>query len=151
MVSKLRKAGIEEPEKKHTVHYTRNEELNELLNYFVDQGRAENIWFSIEAEDLFGSSRQSLIKDTIYMTLTQATRCCIKTTTPRNRYIKLRCRAVQNKIFIKILYSCEERQILYVDNLFLAQKEAVERVGGYMKQELENDVGVIKIAIPDLN
>lgn len=149
MVSNLLKAEVDEPQHiDRRMRSSDNAKINKLLNDFAEQAKTDGIWFSKEAEALSDSNLSIMIVDTIRIALQHARGSCIETTAPRNRFIKIRGRSIQNKLFIKILYSCEERKICYFAGDILKVKERVEDADGYMKQQLEKDVGVIKIAVP---
>ncbi|MDD6326492.1 MAG: hypothetical protein PUA72_13060 [Lachnospiraceae bacterium] len=83
------------------------------------------------------------------MALDTAKSNCIETTPPRGRYIRIRCRDMQEQTLIKIQYSCEDRMIREFDKGIIKMRDLIDSVGGYLKFQLDGDKGIIKIAVPD--
>ena len=129
--------------------YTSYSEMNELFNRFVAEADADEIWISAEIQELKENRSGNRLCQIVDMALDTAKRNCIETTAPRGRYIRIRCRNMQEQTFIKIQYSCEDRIIRGFDKRIIKMRELIGSVGGYLKLQLDGDIGIIKIAIPD--
>ena len=129
--------------------YTSYSEMNELFNRFVAEADADEIWISAEIQELKENRSGNRLCQIVDMALDTAKRNCIETTAPRGRYIRIRCRNMQEQTFIKIQYSCEDRIIRGFDKRIIKMRELIGSVGGYLKLQLDGDTGIIKIAIPD--
>ena len=123
--------------------------MNELFNRFVAEADADEIWISAEIQELKENRSGNRLCQIVDMALDTAKRNCIETTAPRGRYIRIRCRNMQEQTFIKIQYSCEDRIIRGFDKRIIKMRELIGSVGGYLKLQLDGDTGIIKIAIPD--
>lgn len=129
--------------------YTSYLEMNELLNRFVKEAEDSGIWVSVEAVDLRENRMGQSLCELVRMALDTAKENCIETTPPRGRYIKIRSREMQQQMLIRIEFSCEDRMIREFDKSIVRMRELIETAGGYLKIQLIDDTGNIKIAIPD--
>ena len=129
--------------------YTSYSEMNEVLNRFATEAEADDIWVSAEVQELRENRSGKRLCQIVGMALDAARRNCIETTPPRGRYIRIRCRDVQEQTLIKIQYSCEDRVIREFDKSIIKMRDLIESSYGYLKIQLDSDVGCIKIAIPD--
>ena len=129
--------------------YTSYSEMNELLNQFVKEAEDSGIWVSVEAVDLRENRMGQSLCELVRMALDTAKENCIETTPPRGRYIKIRSREMQQQMLIRIEFSCEDRMIREFDKSIVRMRELIETAGGYLKIQLIDDTGNIKIAIPD--
>ena len=129
--------------------YTSYSEMNELLNRFVKEAEDSGIWVSVEAVDLRENRMGQSLCELVRMALDTAKENCIETTPPRGRYIKIRSREIQQQMLIRIEFSCEDRMIREFDKSIVRMRELIETAGGYLKIQLIDDTGNIKIAIPD--
>ena len=129
--------------------YTSYSEMNELLNRFVKEAEDSGIWVSVEAVDLRENRMGQSLCELVRMALDTAKENCIETTPPRGRYIKIRSRVMQQQMLIRIEFSCEDRMIREFDKSIVRMRELIETAGGYLKIQLIDDTGNIKIAIPD--
>lgn len=129
--------------------YTSYSEMNEVLNRFAAEADADDIWISAEVQELKENRTGNRLCQIVDMALDTAKKNCIETTPPRGRYIRIRCRDMQEQTLIKIQYSCEDRIIREFDKGLIKMRELIESVGGYLKLQLDGDTGSIKIAIPD--
>lgn len=129
--------------------YTSYSEMNELLNRFVKEAEGSGIWVSVEAVDLRENRMGQSLCELVRMALDTAKENCIETTPPRGRYIKIRSREMQQQMLIRIEFSCEDRMIREFDKSIVRMRELIETAGGYLKIQLIDDTGNIKIAIPD--
>ena len=129
--------------------YTSYSEMNELLNRFVEEAEDSGIWVSVEAVDLRENRMGQSLCELVRMALDTAKENCIETTPPRGRYIKIRSREMQQQMLIRIEFSCEDRMIREFDKSIVRMRELIETAGGYLKIQLIDDTGNIKIAIPD--
>ena len=129
--------------------YTSYSEMNELLNRFVKEAEDSGIWVSVEAVDLRENRMGQSLCELVRMALDTAKENCIETTPPSGRYIKIRSREMQQQMLIRIEFSCEDRMIREFDKSIVRMRELIETAGGYLKIQLIDDTGNIKIAIPD--
>lgn len=129
--------------------YTSYSEMNEVLNRFATEAEADDIWISAEIQELKENRSGKRLCQIVSMALDTARRNCIETTPPRGRYIRIRCRDIQEQTLIKIQYSCEDRVIREFDKSIIKMRDLIESSYGYLKIQLDSDVGCIKIAIPD--
>ena len=129
--------------------YTSYSEMNELLNRFVKEAEDSGIWVSVESVDLRENRMGQSLCELVRMALDTAKENCIETTPPRGRYIKIRSREMQQQMLIRIEFSCEDRMIREFDKSIVRMRELIETAGGYLKIQLIDDTGNIKIAIPD--
>ena len=129
--------------------YTSYSEMNEMLNRFVTETEADDIWISAEVQELKENRSSKRLCQIVSMALDTARRNCIETTPPRGRYIRIRGRDIQEQTLIKIQYSCEDRVIREFDKSIIKMRDLIESSYGYLKIQLDGDVGCIKIAIPD--
>ena len=129
--------------------YTSYSEMNELLNRFVKEAEDSGIWVSVEAVDLRENRMGQSLCELVRMALDTAKENCIETTPPRGRYIKILSREMQQQMLIRIEFSCEDRMIREFDKSIVRMRELIETAGGYLKIQLIDDTGNIKIAIPD--
>ncbi len=129
--------------------YTSYSDMNEVLNRFVKEATESNIWVSVEATDLKENRMGHQLCELVSMALDTAKENCIETTPPRGRYIKIRSREMQQQMLIRIQFACEDRMIREFDKSIVRMRELIESAGGYLKIQLIDDTGNIKIAIPD--
>ena len=57
---------------------------------------------------------------------------------------------MQQQMLFKIQFSCEDRMIREFDKNIVRMRDLIESYDGYLKIQLDGDVGNIKIAIPDV-
>ena len=124
-------------------------EMNEVLNRFTAEAEADDIWTSAEVRELKENRSGNRLCQIVSMALDTAKSNCIETTPPRGRYIRIRCRDMQEQTLIKIQYSCEDRMIREFDKGIIKMRDLIDSVGGYLKFQLDGDKGIIKIAVPD--
>ena len=129
--------------------YTSYSEMNEVLNRFAAEAEDENIWMSADVQDLKENRVGNRLCQIVAMALDTAKRNCVETTPPRGRYIKIRSMDRQEQTFIKIQFSCEDQVLREFDKSIVKMRELIETSGGYLKIQLDKDIGSIKIAIPD--
>ena len=129
--------------------FTSYPEMNEVLNRFTAEAEADDIWTSAEVRELKENRSGNRLCQIVSMALDTAKSNCIETTPPRGRYIRIRCRDMQEQTLIKIQYSCEDRVIREFDKSIIKMRDLIESSYGYLKIQLDSDVGCIKIAIPD--
>ena len=129
--------------------YTSYSEMNEVLNRFAAEADEDNIWVSAEVQDLKENRLGERLCQIVSMALDTARRNCIETTSPRGRYIRIRSREMQQQMLLKIQFSCEDRMIREFDKSIIRMRDLIESYDGYLKIQLDGDVGNIKIAIPD--
>lgn len=136
-------------QKLNRIFYTSYSEMNEVLNRFVRDAEDNGIWVSVEAADLKENRMGQSLCELVRMALDTAKENCIETTPPRGRYIKIRSREMQQQMLIRIEFACEDRMIREFDKSIVRMRELIEAAGGYLKIQLIDDTGNIKIAIPD--
>ncbi len=136
-------------QKLNRIFYTSYSEMNEVLNRFVRDAEDNGIWVSVEAADLKENRMGQSLCELVRMALDTAKENCIETTPPRGRYIKIRSREMQQQMLIRIEFACEDRMIREFDKSIVRMRELIETAGGYLKIQLIDDTGNIKIAIPD--
>ncbi len=129
--------------------YTSYSEMNEVLNRFAAEAEADDIWISAEVRDLKENRLGERLCQIVSMALDTARHNCIETTSPKGRYIRIRSREMQQQMLIKIQFSCEDRMIREFDKNIVRMRDLIESYDGYLKIQLDGDVGNIKIAIPD--
>ena len=129
--------------------YTSYSEMNEVLNRFAAEAEADDIWISAEVRDLKENRLGERLCQIVSMALDTARHNCIETTSPKGRYIRIRSREMQQQMLIKIQFSCEDRVIREFDKNIVRMRDLIESYDGYLKIQLDGDVGNIKIAIPD--
>ena len=150
MVAVQRQDTIERMnQRQNRCFYTSYSEMNEVLNRFATEAEADDIWISAEIQELKENRSGKRLCQIVSMALDTARRNCIETTPPRGRYIRIRCRDIQEQTLIKIQYSCEDRVIREFDKSIIKMRDPIESSYGYLKIQLDSDVGCIKIAIPD--
>ena len=139
--------GMNQRQNRH--FFTSYPEMNEVLNRFAAEADADEIWISAEVQELKENRSGSQLCQIVGMALDTAKRNCIETTPPRGRYIRIRCRDMQEQTLIKIQYSCEDRMLREFDKAIVKMRDLIESVGGYLNLQLDGDKGIIKIAVPD--
>lgn len=139
--------GMNQRQNRH--FFTSYPEMNEVLNRFAAEADADDIWISAEVQELKENRSGSQLCQIVGMALDTAKRNCIETTPPRGRYIRIRCRDMQEQTLIKIQYSCEDRMLREFDKGIIKMRELINSVDGYLKLQLDGDKGIIKIAVPD--
>ena len=150
MVAVQRQDTIERMnQRQNRCFYTSYSEMNEVLNRFATEAEADDIWISAEIQELKENRSGKRLCQIVSMALDTARRNCIETTPPRGRYIRIRCRDIQEQTLIKIQYSCEDRVIREFDKSIIKMRDLIESSYGNLKIQLDSDVGCIKIAIPD--
>ena len=130
--------------------YTSYSEMNEVLNRFAAEAEADDIWISAEVRDLKENRLGERLCQIVNMALDTARHNCIETTSPKGRYIRIRSREMQQQMLFKIQFSCEDRMIREFDKNIVRMRDLIESYDGYLKIQLDGDVGNIKIAIPDV-
>ena len=141
--------GMNQDQRHNRCFYTSYSEMNEVLNRFVSEAELDNIWMSAEVQDLKENRLGNRLCEIVSLALDTARKNCIETTPPRGRYIKIRSREMQQQMLIKIQFSCDDRIIRKFDKGIVRMRELVESSGGYLKIQLIEDAGNIRIAIPD--
>lgn len=139
--------GMNQRQNRH--FFTSYPEMNEVLNRFAAEADADEIWISAEVQELRENRSGNQLCQIVGMALDTAKRNCIETTPPRGRYIRIRCRDMQEQTLIKIQYSCEDRMLREFDKGIIKMRELINSVDGYLKLQLDGDKGIIKIAVPD--
>ena len=139
--------GMNQRQNRH--FFTSYPEMNEVLNRFAAEADADEIWISAEVQELKENRSGNQLCQIVGMALDTAKRNCIETTSPRGRYIRIRCRDMQEQTLIKIQYSCEDRMLREFDKGIIKMRELINSVDGYLKLQLDGDKGIIKIAVPD--
>ena len=129
--------------------FTSYPERNEVLNIFTAEAEADDIWTSAEVQELKENRSGNRLCQIVSMALDTAKSNCIETTPPRGRYIRIRCRDMQEQTLIKIQYSCEDRMIREFDKGIIKMRDLIDSVGGYLKFQLDGVKGINKIAVPD--
>ena len=130
--------------------YTSYSEMNEVLNRFAAEAEADDIWISAEVRDLKENRLGERLCQIVSMALDTARHNCIETTSPKGRYIRIRSREMQQQMLFKIQFSCEDRMIREFDKNIVRMRDLIESYDGYLKIQLDGDVGNIKIEIPDV-
>ena len=130
--------------------YTSYSEMNEVLDRFAAEAEADDIWISAEVRDLKENRLGERLCQIVSMALDTARHNCIETTSPKGRYIRIRSREMQQQMLLKIQFSCEDRMIREFDKNIVRMRDLIESYDGYLKIQLDGDVGNIKIAIPDV-
>lgn len=139
--------GMNQRQNRH--FFTSYPEMNEVLNRFTAEAEADDIWTSAEVQELKENRLGNRLCQIVSMALDTAKSNCVETTPPRGRYIRIRCRDMQEQTLIKIQYSCEDRMIREFDKGIIKMRDLIDSVGGYLKFQLDGDKGIIKIAVPD--
>ena len=129
--------------------YTSDSKMNELLTNFVMDVQEENIWISIDASDLEMNRMGNELYELVSIALDTARENCIETTPPRGRYIKFRSREIQQQLLIQIQFSCEDRTIRKFDKRIVRMRDIIESSNGYLKLQLIDEMGSIRIALPE--
>ena len=130
--------------------YTSYSEMNEVLNRFAAEAESDDIGISAEVRDLKENRLGERLCQIVSMALDTARHNCIETTSPKGRYIRIRSREMQQQMLFKIQFSCEDRMIREFDKNIVRMRDLIESYDGYLKIQLDGDVGNIKIAIPDV-
>ena len=130
-------------------YYSSDVQMNDILSEFVQNAQEDEIWVSIEASDLKMKRTNKDLYELISISLDTARENCIESTPPRGRYIKLRTREIQQQLLIQIQFSCEDRMIRKFDKRIVRMRDIVEASDGYLKIQLIDEAGSIRIAIPD--
>lgn len=140
------KEHMERQEK--TRYYTAEESVNKLLNDYAERAGMQQVWISIDGagfrKNMLGREFCRLLE----LAFSQALETCVATTPPKKRYLKIRSMDAQNKVFVKILYSCEAPVMAGFDKRYHSMQDIVERVDGYMRIQFTEDENILKIAIP---
>ena len=139
--------GMNQRQNRH--FFTSYPEMNEVLNRFAAEAEADDIWISAEVRDLKENRLGERLCQIVSMALDTARHNCIETTSPKGRYIRIRSREMQQQMLLKIQFSCEDRMIREFDKNIVRMRDLIESYDGYLKIQLDGDVGNIKIAIPD--
>ena len=142
--------GMNQDQRHNRCFYTSYSEMNEVLNRFASEAELDNIWMSAEVQDLKENRLGNRLCEIVSLALDTARRNCIETTPPRGRYIKIRSREMQQQMLLKIQFSCEDRMIREFDKNIVRMRDLIKSYDGYLKIQLDGDVGNIKIAIPDV-
>lgn len=140
--------GMNQRQNRH--FFTSYPEMNEVLNRFAAEAEADDIWISAEVRDLKENRLGERLCQIVSMALDTARHNCIETTSPKGRYIRIRSREMQQQMLFKIQFSCEDRMIREFDKNIVRMRDLIESYDGYLKIQLDGDVGNIKIAIPDV-
>lgn len=129
-------------------YYTANEKINIMLNAYTEMAKTNQVWVSVDgagfSQKELGDEFCSLLGDA----LSQAIDMCVQTTPPRRRFLKIRSMDAQKKLFVKILYSCEEPVSTEYDQRYARLQQIVEAVDGYMRLQFTENENILKIAIP---
>ena len=132
---------------KPTRCYTSYAEADKLLVNFVEEAETDSIWVSVDAQELTENRLGNEFCKIISMALDKAKMICIQDVPPKERFIKFRSREIQNQTLIKIQYSSEGAPP-GMEKEMTDLMRRVNRVGGYLKYQIESDVSDINIAIP---
>ena len=89
--------GMNQRQNRH--FFTSYPEMNEVLNRFAAEADADEIWISAEVQELKENRSGNQLCQIVGMALDTAKRNCIETTPPRGRYIRIRCRDMQEQTF----------------------------------------------------
>lgn len=128
--------------------YTAEESVNTLLNHYARRAKMHQVWVSIDGAGFRENVLRGEFCRLLDLAFSQALETCVATTPPQKRYLKIRSMDAHNKVFIKILYSCEEPVMAGFDKRYHSMQDIVERVDGYMRSEFTEDENVLKIAVP---
>ena len=129
-------------------HFFSNDpRVNGVLNRFASICAADAIWVSIEADGLTKNRFGDRFSDVLELALTIARDNCIETTSPKERFIRLRSREIHKQVFLKIEYACESGYLREFDKNTVKLYDSVEQVDGYVRINLEKGYGCIKIAV----
>lgn len=127
---------------------TSGADMKRVLDQFAQAAEDDCIWVSSDVQELQTEDFGNWLCQIVGMALDTARQNCIETTSPRGRYIRIRSRYLQEQMLIKIQYSCEECMIRGFDKNIARLRTLVEGLDGYLKLQLDDAVGNIKIAIP---
>lgn len=148
MTAQQGKAKTEERNNVIMHFYTTEESMNKLLNEYVQRAHEEQIWVSVDGAGLRNNALGSSFCELLGFALSRALETCVVTTPPKKRYLKVRSMNAQNKVFVKILYSCEEPIMAGFDRKYHRMQEMIEHTGGYMRLRFDEDENVLEIAVP---
>lgn len=148
MTAQQVEANTEERKNVGMHFYTTEESVNELLNEYVQRAYEDQVWMSVDGAGLQKNALGNSFCELLGFALSRALETCVVTTPPKKRYLKVRSMNVQNKVFIKILYSCEEPAMAGFDRRYHRMKEMIEHTGGYMRLRFDEEENVLEIAVP---
>lgn len=120
----------------------------ELMEKCKETFMKDDIYVSIDDTELPLHQNNKVILDIIQTTLEFTRLLCMADSLCQDRYIRIRTRNLQNKIFIKIQYSNPSILDSKFDSLEKNIARKVEYACGYFKHHIENESGMIKIALP---
>lgn len=133
-------------------YYVADRDINHMLNLYVHLCSVEEIAVSVDAEGLAKGKYSAILCAILEILLCYAKDNCLAfTERPDNRYVRLKCKFIQKKIFIKICFACEDQNLLEFDPQMERVREIVEEKDGYFKVELAEDEGCIKVAVSTFN
>ena len=128
--------------------YTSYGNLNRIFGDFVARAGKDAIWVAIEAAEVCETSVGMQICGIIEDALEIARNNCLDRTPPEYRYIKLLCRKTQNKLFVKIDYTCRKDAHHTLDERGQKIKEQIDLVDGYIQIKADEKQESIRIAVP---
>ena len=129
-------------------NFTSCKEMNDMLNQYVRQAEREQIWMTIDSSGFYKKHLDEYFCKLLEQAIIQAFNSCRKAAPPHDRHIKIRSMEQQHKIFVKIIYSCEEEERDDVLKCFARIGNRLEREEGYFKVQDEDTEQVMMIAIP---
>lgn len=128
--------------------FTSCKEMNDMLNQYVRQAEKEKIWMSIDSSGFCKRHLDTFFCKLLELAIIQAFDSCRKAAPPHDRHIKIRSMEQHHKIFVKIIYSCEEEERDRVGKCFARIGNRLEREEGYFKVQDEDTEQVMMIAVP---
>ncbi|MCI6858836.1 MAG: hypothetical protein MR867_06050 [Eubacterium sp.] len=122
--------------------------MNDMLNDCVRQAEDEKIRLMIDSTGFYKGQYETWFCKLLKMTIARAFHICKTAAPPRNRYIKIRSMEEQNRIFVKIICSCEgnlkEKDFRYSSLM----REILDREEGYFKMQDEEMEQIVMISVP---
>ncbi len=120
----------------------------ELMEKCKESFIEDGIFVSVDTSELPIHKDNKAVLDIIQAALELTRLECIDASMQEDRFIRIRTRNLQNKTFIKIQYSNGSLLSPKYDSLEKTITRKVEYARGYFKHQIENDAGVVKIALP---
>lgn len=146
VISKALPNNVYEPQ----YNFPQKNEFMKLLENVKEDMNQNGIYFSIEDIEIKELRNNHQILDIVKLGLELAEKLCIESTLRQDRFIRIRARILQKKLFIKIQYSLSNSKFpsTKYDSIELSIARKVEYTGGYFKHQTNQDAGDIKIALP---
>lgn len=123
-------------------------EMNDMLNHFLQQAEQEKIWMTIDSSGFYRKQLDESFCKLLEQAIIQAFNSCRKAAPPHDRHIKIRSMEQQHKIFVKIIYSCEDEERDDVLRCCARIGNKLEREEGYFKVQDGETEQVMMIAVP---